>query len=385
MFVRFTSMKKNACFPVTLALLLSHSALCAANFNVDSDATLRAAIVAAQHGDTITFTGNITLAADLPAVQKNVTIKGNNNTLSGDDQFRGLFIGAFSGTAQVPVEVSVQDLTIANARAKGGDSPLGGGGGAGLGGALFVADQATLTVSNVNLTGNSAVGGASGGYAGYGLGGGGMGGNVPGFIDTLPAGGGGGLGSGAIGGNKATESGTGIATGAAGGGAGNDSVLLYSAGGGDGGGGGGSFVSGGGGGVGGGTGATGGGGAGGFGGGGGGAFGAGGAGGFGGGGGSSASTYAAQAASVVAEEWVPMAALSPSRRVPDRARRWPMASPTRPAPAARAAMRAVTSYSRPAQARSRSPDPIVTQAAPPSKTGRSWLRLGEASITADRP
>ena len=65
--------------------------------------------------------GTITLTSgDLPIVQNNATIVGNNNTINGNNQFRGLFIGAFSGSTQVPVTVSVQDLTIANTRALGG-------------------------------------------------------------------------------------------------------------------------------------------------------------------------------------------------------------------------------------------------------------------------
>ncbi len=80
---------------------------------------LRSAITSAGSGDRIVFTSNITLAADLPAVQTNVTIVGNGNSLSGNNQFRGLFIGAFSGATQVPVTVAVQDLTITNTRAQG--------------------------------------------------------------------------------------------------------------------------------------------------------------------------------------------------------------------------------------------------------------------------
>ena len=51
-----------------------------------------------------------------------VTIAGNNFTLSGNDQFRGLFVGAWTpGTAtQVSVTVTIQDLTIQNAKAAGG-------------------------------------------------------------------------------------------------------------------------------------------------------------------------------------------------------------------------------------------------------------------------
>src|SRR5258708_6436623 len=86
-------------FGLTASLVagLSPIPVWAANFDVNSDASLRSAITSAASGDTITFTSNITLAADLPAVQTSVTIIGNNNTLSGNNQFRGLFIGAFSG------------------------------------------------------------------------------------------------------------------------------------------------------------------------------------------------------------------------------------------------------------------------------------------------
>ena len=141
----------------------------AADILVSNDATLRSAITSAASGDRIVFQNNITLAADLPAVQTNVTIVGNSNTLSGNNQFRGLFIGAWTpGTAtQVAVTVAIQDLTIANATASGGSGGSGpnagaGGGGAGLGGALFVANAANVTVSNVNLTGNAAAGGNGG-------------------------------------------------------------------------------------------------------------------------------------------------------------------------------------------------------------------------------
>ena len=116
----------------------------ATDFNVNSDASLRAAITSASSGDRIIFTGNITLAADLPAVQTNVTIVGDGNSLSGNNQFRGLFIGDFSGATHTTVSVTVRDLTIANTQAKGGRDGKGGGGGGGLGGAIFVANLATL-------------------------------------------------------------------------------------------------------------------------------------------------------------------------------------------------------------------------------------------------
>jgi autotransporter-associated beta strand protein len=124
-----------------------------------------------------------------------VTIEGNNNTLSGNNQFRGLFVGAWTpGTAtQVAVTVSIQDLTIAGAKAQGGSGVTGSGGGAGLGGAIFVANLANVTVNNVSLTSSNATGGAGG--AGTRGGGGGMGGNG-GAGGGAGGGGGGGAGNG---------------------------------------------------------------------------------------------------------------------------------------------------------------------------------------------
>ena len=230
--------------------------------------------------------GTITLTSgDLQTVARNVTVVGNNNTLSGNNQFRGLFIGGFSGTTQTAVSASISNLSITNARAAGGTGgDRGGGGGAGLGGALFVAGQSSLTVSNVSLTGNAATGGAGGAISGVNGGGGGMGG--AGGAGAGNAGGGGG-GLGANGGNGQASGAAGIAAGGASGGAGENNPGTGGASGGGGGGGAGiTQPNGGGGGVGGGNATSGAGGAGGFGGGGGsGDVNVGGAGGFGGGGG----------------------------------------------------------------------------------------------------
>src|SRR5688572_20518004 len=59
----------------------------AANFNVGTDAQLRNAISSAGNGDTITFTGNITLGDNLPTVTKNVTVNGGLFTLSGNNKY----------------------------------------------------------------------------------------------------------------------------------------------------------------------------------------------------------------------------------------------------------------------------------------------------------
>src|ERR1700746_4142371 len=109
----------SAAVPVVIAAaLLAAGPAYATDFLVGTDAQLRSAITSAGNGDRIIFSNNITLAADLPAVQTNVTIIGNNNTLSGNNQFRGLFMGAWTpGTAaQVAVTAAMQDLVIATAQ-----------------------------------------------------------------------------------------------------------------------------------------------------------------------------------------------------------------------------------------------------------------------------
>ena len=172
-----------------------------ADHPVNDDASLRAAILAAVDGDTITFTSDITLTADLPAVQSNITIAGGGHTLSGGDMNRAFFIGKWTpGTAtQVPVTVTIQNLIIENTRAHGGnggwgDQGYGGGGGAGLGGAIFVANLAQLTIENVTLQNNTAEGGAGGvfsGQPGVAAGGGGMGGDGGHATWSFPGAGGG--------------------------------------------------------------------------------------------------------------------------------------------------------------------------------------------------
>ena len=244
---------------------------------------------------TITLAPGATLTetADLKAIDlkgsDTLTIDGGGSTLSGNNAYRGFFV--YAGN------VTIENLTIANAKALGGNGGSGGGGGAGLGGGLYVANNSAgnttnVTLSNVAFTGDSAVGGkggigSSGGGGGFGGGGsthvGGGGG-----ID-----GGGGTGAGGVGSS-------GLVYGAAGGGSGAASGGPSGGGGGAGavadGQGGYIDVGGGGGGVGGSNGANGVGGAGGYGGGGGGGSGPffvssghptgrGGAGGFGGGGG----------------------------------------------------------------------------------------------------
>jgi len=290
-----------------IALLAVAPPALAATFNVSNETELAAAIDAANsNGDasnTINVSANITLtrplpplglrdAAGQPLATSPLAINGYGNTISGGNSQRIFFANAG--------QIAINDVTLADGRAKGGDGGDGhrgysGGGGLGAGGALFVrgADAGTGTgvsvvVSGVAFAGNSAVGGAggvapdvSGQISGIAGGGGGMGGSGGGKTSSSwPAAGGGGAFSGQNGGSGnggGTNGGNTNQSGgdlSGGGGAGRSDQV----------GGAGGFGGGGGGGDGGSS--VGFGGAGGFGGGGGGAiFGVGGLGGFGGGGG----------------------------------------------------------------------------------------------------
>ena len=143
-----------------------------------------AAIAGGTGSYTITFGNTITLTGDLLAVNLGkgglLSLDGADFTLDGNSNFRGLF--AYAGG------LSISNLEIANAVAQGGqggsgssDGGGGGGGGAGLGGALFVAAQARVTLTNVSFSSDSARGGNGGAANGAsnqaGGGGGGLGGN----------------------------------------------------------------------------------------------------------------------------------------------------------------------------------------------------------------
>src|SRR5882762_6133287 len=123
----------------------------AAEYTVNSDlddgsaGTLRAAIIAANDnpGTTIRFDAAladsiITLTHELPLILGNNTVIDggiNNITVSGNNLYRVFFIGDADQLAAFgPTTATIQNLTIADANAQGGD---GSGGGAGLGGAIF--------------------------------------------------------------------------------------------------------------------------------------------------------------------------------------------------------------------------------------------------------
>ncbi|MGB0371825.1 MAG: LamG-like jellyroll fold domain-containing protein [Opitutales bacterium] len=127
------------------------------------------------HGDTLSFQNDIILDRKIYPVQRSVTIEGNGFTLDGQDLYHGLFLlGDFTGGRSSPLpgsdpeaapqdmQVTVRNLTIQNCLSKGGDGFEGGGGGAGLGGAIFVNEGIELVISGVVLEGNKAEGGQGG-------------------------------------------------------------------------------------------------------------------------------------------------------------------------------------------------------------------------------
>ena len=182
--------------------------------NVSSEAGLNNAILAidliGSGAYVINLTTSITLSSDLDAINlqsgASLTINGGGNTLDGANAYRGIL--AYAGN------LTIENLTIADASAIGGAGSGGGGGGAGLGGGLFVAAAANVTLDGVNFSHDRAVGGAGG--TGYGGGGGGLGGAAgSGYYS-----GGGGIGVGANGGGDSETGRNGIVPGTAPGGAG---------------------------------------------------------------------------------------------------------------------------------------------------------------------
>ncbi len=117
----------------------------------------------------------------LPAIASDITIEGNGATIAravSAPKFRFFFVGADLASASTDNYVSpgagrltLEDVTLSGGLAKGG-TPIGGGGGAGMGGAIF--SQGTVIIDDSTLTGNTAQGGASGNQ-GLGDGGGGIG------------------------------------------------------------------------------------------------------------------------------------------------------------------------------------------------------------------
>ncbi len=157
-----TKVKRNLlCSAISLCLPL---AIQAADFSVtvssddgtgNTSGTLSHAIREANNSpgdDTITLATNVTLSGVMKRlIDSSITIQhdGTRRNISGNDQFRPLFIK--SGT------VTIQGINITDGYAKGGGTDDGGMG-AGLGGALFIYDG-NVSLNDVTFDNSKAFGG----------------------------------------------------------------------------------------------------------------------------------------------------------------------------------------------------------------------------------
>jgi hypothetical protein len=147
------------------------------SFTVSTQAELNAAIAAIDTATaagtyTITFSSTIMestsgqpagIYALDPASGVDVVINGAGFALNGAN--------AAGGLAVIGGQVTIESLTVEDTIAQGGTGTLSGGGGAGLGGGLFVGPTATVALQGVTFTGDSASGGKGGAGGGLGAGG----------------------------------------------------------------------------------------------------------------------------------------------------------------------------------------------------------------------
>ncbi|QDT05738.1 Extracellular serine protease precursor [Rubripirellula lacrimiformis] len=235
--------KRRARLALFLAILSGPVAMATdfdvSNFNDSGAGSLRAAIeslnAAGAGTHAINFASGldpIDLSLNLPMIvgtDQTITISGAGNTVSGQNNARLFFIA--------DGDVTIENMTLKQGFADGGDGGDGrssGGGGAGAGGALFVNSGANVVISGVTLDGNMAAGG-NGGRGDFASGGGGGGGGGGGFSgdggSTYDDGGGGGGGFDGNGGYASSLAGAG-----GGGVSGDGGDTTYDAGGGGGGG-----------------------------------------------------------------------------------------------------------------------------------------------------
>ncbi len=109
-------------------------------------------------------------------------MEGNGATImrssaSGTPPFRLLFVGAdpadpdtFGYASPGAGDLTLRDLTLRGGLGQGGDAIVGGGGGAGMGGAIF--NQGEVALERVTITNSTARGGNGGSASGVGPGGG---------------------------------------------------------------------------------------------------------------------------------------------------------------------------------------------------------------------
>ena len=99
-----------------LVLLSAVPQVRAANFNVTDSASFVAAVAGAGNGDTINILNSFTMTTRVDPITANVTVIGNGNTIDANNAFRPFFV--YSGT------VAIQNLTVANGMAQGGNGAM---------------------------------------------------------------------------------------------------------------------------------------------------------------------------------------------------------------------------------------------------------------------
>ncbi len=142
----------------------------------------------------------------LPPISSTILIQGNGSEILRDSTasvFRLFYVANGAPNQPEAGTLILQDVTLSGGLAQGGNGSQLGGGGAGLGGAIY--NQGTLTLVDAALTNNVAQGGTGGGGSYLPGGGGGLGGNG----GTGSNGGGGGGGFGGNGGNGSNGGGGG--------------------------------------------------------------------------------------------------------------------------------------------------------------------------------
>lgn len=203
----FTFATTNSMTPVLVApgavVIDETDGLCSlreAIVNTNDDAQTYADCATGKGADTIELAAGSTYTINdvdnfwygpngLPPIVGPLVIEGNGSIIERDsaalpERLRFFYVGGdptmFCSPGHALGNLTLRELTLRNGRQQGGDSSVDGGGGAGMGGAIF--NQGYLTLERTTLYGNRATGGRSGVAAEAGTSaGGGMGEDAQGF------------------------------------------------------------------------------------------------------------------------------------------------------------------------------------------------------------
>lgn len=203
-FKKFPFLKALGFYSLLWNCSLSAIPLTVSSLNDSGPGSLREILSNVSDWDTITFeenlSGTIYLESPLPIINNSLFITANTNiTIDGQQQHQVFFIN--SG------DTVLRDMNIVNGLSQGGDGGSSysgnGGGGMGAGAAVFINDDASVTLDNIHFANNLAQGGnggngsnfynyttGGGGGGGYNQGKGGDGASMPGVAAGGGAGGG---------------------------------------------------------------------------------------------------------------------------------------------------------------------------------------------------